>query len=192
MRKLSEVVLCSLVGDELLTADEEEVLEAVVEWIKGGGSEEGRGGERLLGLIRYGLLTASRLAEVGLRAEEMVGGRLGARLRAFANEALAAQQVPAVEQVLPVGLLCSRAFKVREGMDVAWVEYAEGRRQHRHVWKRGRALTLCWSGGSVFGGLMDGSLFELDPSTLEERQLLKCAGHVGYLECVTACGDLVT
>ena len=37
-----------------------------MEWIKGGGGEEGRG-ERLLGEIRYGLLEASRLAEVGLR-----------------------------------------------------------------------------------------------------------------------------
>ena len=46
----------------------------------------------LLGLIWYGLLTALRLEEVGLRAEEMVGEGLGARLRALAKAALAMQQ----------------------------------------------------------------------------------------------------
>ena len=83
----SKEVLCDPVGDDLLAADEENVLEAVLRWIKAGGAEGGRG-ERLLGLIRYGLMTALRLAELGLRAEEMVGEGLGARLRALANEAL--------------------------------------------------------------------------------------------------------
>ena len=78
---MSEVVMCDLVGDDDLMAHEEAVLEAVVEWIKGGEEEEGRG-ESLLGEIRYGLLTALRLEEVGLRVEEMVGEGLGARLRA--------------------------------------------------------------------------------------------------------------
>ena len=45
-------------------------------WIQAGGDDQGRG-KRLLGEIQYGLLTASRLAEVGLRAEEMVGDGLG-------------------------------------------------------------------------------------------------------------------
>ena len=64
------------------------MLEAVAGSIKAGGGEEGCG-ERLLGLMWCGRLTASRLAEVGLRAEEMVGEGLGARLRALANEVLA-------------------------------------------------------------------------------------------------------
>ena len=69
-------------------AHEEAVLEAVVEWIKAGREEEGRR-ERLLGLIRYGLLTALLLKEVGLRAKEMVGEGLGVRLRALTKAALA-------------------------------------------------------------------------------------------------------
>ena len=44
----------------------------MVEWIKAGGGEEGRR-ERLLGEIQHGLLTASLLEEVVLRAEYMVG-----------------------------------------------------------------------------------------------------------------------
>ena len=94
---LNEEVMCSLDGDDQLAAEERAVLEAVVEWIKAGGNEEGRG-ERLLREIRYGLLTASRLEEVGLKVEEMVGGGLGVRLRALANEALARQQLPAAAQ----------------------------------------------------------------------------------------------
>ena len=70
------------------------MLEAVVEWIKAGGGKEGRG-ERLLGEIRHGLLTASRLEEVVLRAEDMVEEGLGARLRDLANEALAVLRLPA-------------------------------------------------------------------------------------------------
>ena len=94
---MSEVVTCDLVGDDDLMAHEEAVLEAVAGWIQAGGGEEGRG-ERLLGEIRYGLLTASRLEEVGLRAEEMVGEGLGARLLALAKAALAMQQLLAAAQ----------------------------------------------------------------------------------------------
>ena len=43
----------------------------------------------MLGLVRYGMLTASRLEEVGLRVEEMLGEGLGARLRALAKAAAA-------------------------------------------------------------------------------------------------------
>ena len=50
--------------------------------------------ERLLGQIRYRLLEASRLAEVRLRVEEMVGEGLGVFLRALANETLARLQLP--------------------------------------------------------------------------------------------------
>ena len=77
-------------------------------WIQAGGGEEGRG-ERLLGLIWYGLLTASRLEEVGLRAEEMVEECLGARLRALAKAALVVQPLPALAQ--EGSSLCSRAFR---------------------------------------------------------------------------------
>ena len=107
---MSELVMCYLFGDDDLMAHEEAVLEAAAGWIKGGGAREGRG-ERLLGLIRYGLLTASRLEEVGLRAEEMVGEGLGARLRNVANEALVLLQLLAAAQ--EGSLLSSRAFRVR-------------------------------------------------------------------------------
>ena len=184
----SEEVLCDLVGDDLLAADEENVLEAVVGWIKAGGAKKGRG-ERLLGEVRYGMLTALRLAELGLRAEEMVGEGLGVRLRALANEAL---QLPVAAQgAQEGGLLCSQAFKVRKWMDVAWEEYAEGRRQHRLVRDKNDALALCESGGRLFCGLMDGSLLEWDASTLEERRRLRCEGEVGGVCCMTACGALV-
>ena len=97
---------------------------------------------KLLGLIRYGLLTASRLAEVGLRAEEMVGEGLGDRLRALVEAAL-------VWEGQDGGLLCSRAFEPRKGTDVSWGEYAGGRRQHRVVRDKQDARALCESGGSV-------------------------------------------
>ena len=122
---MSELVMCDLVGDDDLMAHEEAVLDAVVEWIQAGGGEEGRGGERLLGLIWYGLLTASRFEEVGLRAEEMVGEGQGARLRDLAKAALPLQQLLAAAQ--EGSLLCSRAFEPRKGTDVAWGEYAGGR-----------------------------------------------------------------
>ena len=51
---LSEDVLCGLVGDDDMAADEDVLLEGVVEWIEGG-DEEGRG-EWLLREIRYGLM----------------------------------------------------------------------------------------------------------------------------------------
>ena len=43
LRKISEEVMCDLVGDDDLMAHEEAVLEAVTGWIKAGGGEEGRG-----------------------------------------------------------------------------------------------------------------------------------------------------
>ena len=61
----------------------------------------------------------------------MVGEGLGARLRALAKAALALQQLLAAAQ--EGSLLCSRAFEPRTGPDVAWGEYAGGRRQHRVV-----------------------------------------------------------
>ena len=166
LRRMSEVLMCDLVGDDDLMAHEEAVLEAVLEWIQAGGGEEGRG-ERLLGLIRYGLLTASRLEVVGLRAEEMVGEGLGARLRDLANEALAVLRLPATaREGQEGGLLCSRAFEPRKGTDVAWEEYAGGRRQHRLVRDKEDARALCECGGRVFGGLGDGSLLEPHVSRL--------------------------
>ena len=60
------------------------------------------------------------------------------------------------------------------------------------VWDEGDAFALCESGGRVFGGLLDGSLRQLDALTLEELQRLRCEGRVGAVERMTACGDLVT
>ena len=83
------------------------------------------------------------------------------------NEALV-QQLPATIQEGQEGvLLCSRAFEPRKGTDVAWGEYAGGRRQHRRLQDTEDAVALCESDGCVFGRLMDGSLLECDLSTLE-------------------------
>ena len=146
----SEEVLSNLVGGDQLVADEEEVLEAVVEWIKGGAGEEGRG-EKILGETRYGLLEELRLAEVVLRAKEIVGGRHGARLRALADEALALLQLPVVELEVHHVLPCRNAFQVRKGEDVEWGDYAGGRRQHRLLRDKRDAWSLCESGGRVLG-----------------------------------------
>ena len=54
---LKEEVMCSLVRDNKLAAEENAVLEAVVEWIKAEGGKEGSR-QRLLGEILYGLLEA--------------------------------------------------------------------------------------------------------------------------------------
>ena len=171
-----------------------------------------RYGERLLGLIRCGLLTASPLEEVGLRAEERVGEGLGARLRALSNEALALQrlhQLPLVKLLQQLALkelqqrcaaaaregqegslLCSRAFEPRKGTDVARGEYAVGRRQHRVVRDEGDARVLCECRGRFFGwAFMD--LLEWDASTLKERRRLRCEGQIGALMGMTAYGDLV-
>ena len=117
----------------------------------------------LLGEILYGLLTALLLEEVGLRVEDMVGEGLGACLRALVKAALVAAQEGSP--------LCSRAFEPRKGTDVAWGEYAEGRRQNRLVRGDEDAWCLCKSRGRVLGGLMDGSLLEWDVSTLEAKTL---------------------
>ena len=122
---MNEEMLCDLVGDDALEADEDLVLKAVGDWIEGGG-DEGRG-EYLLGEIRYGLLTASRLAEVWLKAEEMLAGLQGSLLRELASEAIAMQELPAsVREGREHRLLGSHAFSWRKGMGVAWVDYAEG------------------------------------------------------------------
>ena len=65
----------------------------VVTWIKEG-SEEGCG-EQLLREVRYGLIQASRLAEVGLTAKEMLAGCRGVLLRDLALNVSAVQQVTA-------------------------------------------------------------------------------------------------
>ena len=110
---MSEEVLCDLVRDEAFAAAEVVVLEAAVEWINGGGGEEGRG-KRLLGEIRYGLLEASKLAEVRLSAEEMLGGRQGARLRGLVDKAVAVQRLPLGEQGRQEHVhLCKNAFVAR-------------------------------------------------------------------------------
>ena len=185
---LSEEALRDLVGDDALEADEEEVLKVVVSWIKGGGGggEEGRG-ERLLGEIRYGLLTASRLAEVGRRAEEMVGRRQGALLRDLVDEALRRGGRQGDHDVR----LCKKAFLRRQGLDVAWGEYAAGGRPCRLVRHEGDVWSQCGSKGRVYGGLSGGDLIEWDQVTLGERQRLRCEGLVGDMYCMTICGDLV-
>ena len=60
---LQEDVLCNLVGDDDLAADEEEVLEAVVAWIKRG-ADEGRG-ERLLVRADGGIAACGAVTEGG-------------------------------------------------------------------------------------------------------------------------------
>ena len=100
------------------------------------------------------------------------------------NEALV-QQLPATIQEGQEGvLLCSRAFEPRKGTDVAWGEYAGGRRQHRLVRDEEDAFALCESVGRMFGGLGDGSLLEWDASTLEERRRLRCEGQVEGVYCM--------
>ena len=87
--------------------------------------------------------------------------------------------------------LCSRAFEPRKGTDVAWGEYAGGRRQHRVVRRKEDTWPLCESRGRVFGGLLDGSLLEWDASTVEELHGLRCGGQVWAVSCMAACGDLL-
>ena len=86
-------------------------------WIKGG-DEEGRG-ERVLREIRHGLMEASRLGHLILKAEEMLTGRQGALMRELAIEAIALQHVSASDREgRQYRLLGSRAFSWRKGM--AW------------------------------------------------------------------------
>ena len=177
-KRMNEGMLCDLVRDDSLAADEEEVLKAVSAWIKEGGGEEGRG-ERLLREVRFGLLGASRLAELA----EIPGTYQGASLRDLVAEA----QSPLGEHFN----LCDKAFVRRKGMDVAWGEYAEGRRQHRPVRGKQDVLSLCGSEGRVYGGLSDGIVMEWEQSTLQERQRLRCEGQVGLVVCMAACGGLV-
>ena len=89
---LRKDALCDLVRDDMLAADEDAVLELVIVWIKGGHEE--RRGERLLGQIRYGLMEPSLLKEVGLKANELLPGVQGARLRDLVDEVLQLQLLP--------------------------------------------------------------------------------------------------
>ena len=117
---LREDALCDLVRDDMLAADEDAVLEAVIVWIKGG-HEERRGGERLLGQIRYGLMEPSLLKEVGLKASKLLPGVQGACLRDLVDEALQLQ-------LLPVGMRqdgACKSFVWRKGINVLWGEYAK-------------------------------------------------------------------
>ena len=152
-----ENVLCGLVGNDDMAADEDVLLGGVVRWVKGG-DEEGRG-ERVLRKIRYGLMEASRLGHLILKGEEMLAGRQGAMLRELASEAMAVQHAPAsVREGREYRLLCSRAFSRRRGQGVAWGEYEEGRRQHQVVRDEQDVTGLCESDGLVYGGLGSGSV----------------------------------
>ena len=186
---LQEDVLCGLVGDDDLAADEEEVLEAVVAWIKRG-ADEGRG-ESLLREVRYGLMEASRLGELAQRAGGILAGRQGARLRDLALESLAVQLKPVDERGrLGGGLMGGKTFVERVGPDVAWGDYARGRWQHRVVREERDVSGLFACDGRIFGALADGSVLAWDQSTLEERQCLRSEGEVASALCVTVCGDL--
>ena len=66
-------------------------------------------------------------------------------------------------------------------MDVAWGEFAGGRRRHQAMLDENDAFMLCKIGGGVFGGQRDGSGIS---------QLWKSCS-IG-VQCMTACGDLVT
>ena len=183
---MNEEVLCSLVEDDLLAADEEEVLQAVVGWISGGADEEGRG-ETLLGEVRYGLIEAQQLAEVRLSASAVLGAGQRARLCDLVDQVLSGWELGRKED----RRLCSKAFLARKGMDVAWGDFAGGRIQHRLVLDKRDVKCLCAGGGRVYGGLANGGIILLDRQSLEERQRLRCEGEVGGVLCMTACGDLV-
>ena len=115
---------------------------------------------------------------------------LGARLNDLALESLALQLKPARDRGrLGDGLVGGKTFVQRVGLDVAWGDYAGGRRQHRVVRKE-EGNDLFASDGRVFGALTDGSFLVWDESTLEERQRLKSEGEVTATWCVTVCGDL--
>ena len=116
---LQEDVLCDLVGDDELAADEEEVLEAVVAWIMHG-SDEGRG-EGLLREVRYGLMEASRLGELAQRAGEMLAGPQGVHLHDLALESLAVQLKPVRERGL-LGVGCWAARRSSRG----WAQMLRG------------------------------------------------------------------
>ena len=185
---LDEDVLCGLVGDDELAAEEYQVLETAVAWIKAG-CEEGRG-ERLLREIRYGLIEAPRLAELGRKAKEILPGRQGALLCDLALEALASPTTPEREG-LGHGALGTNAFLQRVVQGVAWADYAEGRRRHRVVRDKKDVDALFGCGGRLYGGMADGAILVWDASTLEKRQRLRCQGKVGGVVCITVCGDLV-
>ena len=72
----------------------------------------------------------------------------------------------------------SKTFVQRSGLDVAWGDYAEGRRQHRVVREeKGDVSDLFASDWRVFGALDGGSVLVWDESTLEERQRLRSEGR---------------
>ena len=188
--QISEELLQDLVGDDAMAAKEEDVLQAVVQWIKAGGGEEGRG-ERVLGEIRYGLLEASRLAEVWLKAGEILAGPQGTRLRDLADEAL--RQLPGrgpeneEEHEQPSG----RAFRQRKGTDLDWEEYDGGRQQPRSVWDQMNISAICCGEWRVFGGLVDGSIIEWDRSTCDVLQRMRCEGRAGRTWCMMVYSDLL-
>ena len=83
-----------------------------------------------------------------------------------------------------------KTFVQRAGLDVAWGDYAGGRRQHQVVREEFIVNDLFASDGRIFGALRDGSVLVWDESTLEERQCLRSEGEVADAWCVTVCGDL--
>ena len=70
------------------------------------------------------------------------------------NEALVVHQLQEVDREgYARGPLCSRAFRRRKSMDIAWGGYAGGRRCLRLVRNNGDVWSLCGSGGRFYGGL---------------------------------------
>ena len=176
-------------GDDDLAADEDEVLEAVVAWIKRG-DDEGRG-ERLLREVQNGLMEASRPGELATRAGEMPAGPQGVHLHNLAVESLEVQLKPVRERGwLGDGLLGGKTFVQRAGLDVAWGDYAGGRQHWVVQEEEGDVSGLFASDRRIFGALADGSVLVWDELTLEERQRLMSEDEVAPAWSGTVCGDL--
>ena len=188
-KAMSEEMMCELVSDDALAAEEAVVLDAVLEWIAAG---DGKGrGERLLGEIRYGLLEISFLAEMGQKAGQ------GTRLHSLVHEALSLKQHQGRLQVRPLSLR-GKAFLCRKGMDIAWEDYAKRMRKPQVVRGKSDAKSLAHArtegGGEhwrVYAGLYDGKIVSWDQSTLRERQGPRIEGAYGCVSCITVLEDLV-
>ena len=205
-----EDVICGLLADDRLLAEEVSILEAAVEWIiKGGGGDEGERGAALLREVRYGLLpssTLSSLCSAGACLPEKAQGPVAPALLTLpahhlvlmneaARQALVLQQAPMWQRArVAAPALGSKAFHRRLQADadcknIDWWAHAHGGRRHRLPRGEKNFCAVVAGGGCAYGGRRDGSIVVWDCATLSTLKTLKCSAEEGRVLCMALWGD---
>jgi hypothetical protein len=178
--QLGEEALASLLGDDRLSTEAEElVYEGVVRWTQHRGGDEGEEEvvSGLLRRVRFPWMEEGYLTEL-LKAS----GRGAAGLDGLVREALTLKGLPRADwEGAPLRCLGGTALAAREG-GVRWEKYVEG--GERRVAAGQYVYSVAVHGEHVCGGLADGSIRVWGRATLGIERTL--TGHTGTVLCLVS------